>query len=148
MGVASRAGHGAAAGVLGGIAGGLPSTVHALVTGADPLAATAAAGALLLPNARRRWLLAAAVPVHCGLSAGWGVVLAGVLPARRTVVCGAAAGVAIGVLDLAIARRLVRRGRYVRALPVLAQLADHAAYGAVTAALLRNRVSRADRSPG
>lgn len=106
---------------------GAPSTLHALATGRDPLAATTAAGSILLPGeTQRARLLAAAVPVHLALSLGWAFALdrAGVQGARR----GALAGLAIGVVDLSVAARVLPR---IRALPLLPQLADHAAYGAV-----------------
>jgi hypothetical protein len=105
---------------------GIPSTVHAIATGRDPLEATLAAGSILLPGETRRGrLLAAAVPVHLALSLGWTVVLdrAGVRGARA----GALAGLAIAAVDLGVAGRRVAR---VRALPLLPQLADHAAFGA------------------
>jgi hypothetical protein len=112
-----------------------PSTLHALATRRDPLEATLAAGSILLPgeNGRGR-LLAAAVPVHLALSLGWTVVLdrAGVRGARA----GAVAGLAIAALDLGVVGRRLPR---VRALPTLPQLADHVAFGAVAAALLRSR---------
>ncbi|MDX6439173.1 MAG: hypothetical protein QOF45_1756 [Gaiellaceae bacterium] len=111
---------------------GAPSTLHALVTGRDPLEAVVAAGSILLPGETRRGrLLAAAVPVHLALSLGWALVLerAGVRGAAR----GALAGLAIGALDLGAGARVFAR---VRALPLLPQLADHAAFGAVAAHVL------------
>ena len=118
----------AAAAVLSGI----PSTAHAVLTGRDPLEATLAAGTILLPNETRRGrLLAAAVPVHLALSLGWTIVLdrTGVRGATR----GALAGVAIAVLDLRVAGRRFPR---IQALPLLPQLADHAAFGVVATFLL------------
>ena len=118
---------------------GAPSTLHALATGRDPLEASLAAGSILLPcETRRSRLLAAAVPVHLALSLGWALALdrAGVRGARR----GAVAGLAIGVVDLSLAARVLPR---IRALPVLPQLADHAAYGAVAGHVLgRARAAR------
>ena len=118
---------------------GAPSTLHALATGRDPLEASLAAGSILLPGeTRRSRLLAAAVPVHLALSLGWALALdrAGVRGARR----GAVAGLAIGVVDLSLAARVLPR---IRALPVLPQLADHAAYGAVAGHVLgRARAAR------
>ena len=111
---------------------GIPSTLHALATGRDPLAAALAAGSILLPNETgRARLLAAAVPVHLAVSLGWTVALdrAGVRTARA----GALAGLAIGALDLGIAAKAFPR---VRALPLGPQLADHAAFGAIAATLL------------
>ena len=111
---------------------GFPSTVHALATGRDPLEATLAAGSILLPRERRRGrLLAAAAPVHLGLSLGWTVALdrTGV----RGAPAGALAGLAIAALDLGLAGR---RFPGVRALPLGPQLADHVAFGAITGHLL------------
>lgn len=112
---------------------GIPSTVHALATGRDPLEAALAAGSVLLTaETRRGRLLAAAVPVHLGISLGWTLVLdrAGVRDARH----GALAGLAIGTLDLGLAARCFPR---VHALPLLPQLVDHAAFGAIAGLLLR-----------
>jgi hypothetical protein len=116
---------------------GLPSTAHALATGRDPLAATVAAGSMLLPHeSRRPVLVAAAVPAHLGVSLGWTVVLA-LLPARRrSPTWGAAAGLAIAAVDLGVVGRRTAR---IRALPLLPQLADHAAFGVVVAWYLEQR---------
>jgi hypothetical protein len=111
---------------------GAPSTLHALATGRDPLEASLAAGSVLLPAETRRLpLLAAAAPLHLALSLGWTAILehAGVRGARA----GALAGVAIAALDLSLAARLFPR---VRALPLLPQVADHAAFGAIAGSLL------------
>jgi hypothetical protein len=134
-----RTADGLLAGAVAAVLSGVPSTVHALATGRDPLEATLAAGTIVLPDETRpERLLAAAVPVHLALSLGWGVVLARVLPRRPPLVLGAAAGLAIAALDLGIAARRVPR---VRVLPLGGQLADHAAYGIVVAAVLRRRAS-------
>jgi hypothetical protein len=112
---------------------GIPSTVHALATGRDPLEAALAAGSVLLPHEQSRTrLLAAAVPVHLAVSLGWTLALdrAGVRTARG----GALAGLAVAALDLGVASRAFPR---VRALPLGPQLADHAAFGAIAAVLLR-----------
>jgi hypothetical protein len=118
---------------------GAPSTLHALATGRDPLEATLAAGSILLPGETRRTrLLAAAVPVHLALSLGWALALdrAGVRGARD----GALAGLAIGAVDLSVAAHVFPS---VRRLPLLPQLADHAAYGAVAGHVLaRARAGR------
>jgi hypothetical protein len=111
---------------------GIPSTLHALATGRDPLEAVLAAGAVVLPcETSRAKLAAAAVPVHLALSLGWTLALdrAGVRTARA----GALAGLAIAALDLSVAGRAFPR---VRALPLGPQLADHAAFGAIAARLL------------
>jgi hypothetical protein len=117
---------------------GAPSTLHALATGRDPLEATLAAGSVLLPGETRRTrLLAAAIPVHLALSLGWAIALdrAGVRGAGR----GALAGLAMGAVDLTLAARVLPR---IRALPLVPQLADHAAYGAVAGHVL----ARAERA--
>ena len=126
-----------AAGLVAAFGSGAPSSVHALATGRDPLEATRAAGSLLLPREQRSvLLLAAAVPVHLALSVGWAAVLARLMPRRPSLVSGAAAGVAIGALDVGLVGRRVRR---IRALPLRPQLADHALFGALVALVLRRR---------
>jgi hypothetical protein len=122
---------------------GIPSTVHALATGRDPLEAVYAAGTILLPHETRRLrLAAAAVPVHLALSVGWTVVLdrAGARGARQ----GAISGLAIAALDLGLVGRHYPR---IRALPVLPQIADHAAFGAVACSLLRRQSAAATPQP-
>jgi hypothetical protein len=128
-----------AAGCAGAVLGGVPSTAYALATGGDPLEATLAAGTLLLGEEHRQGRLLAAVPVHVAISLGWAAVLAGTLPRRRTVLAGAAAGLAIALLDLG----LVGRGRpRLRALPLGPQLADHATFGAVVGVVIARRRAR------
>ena len=120
------------AGVVAAVLSGAPSTLYAVATGRDPLEATSAAGSILLPGELRRGrLLAAAVPVHLALSLGWTFVLdrAGVRTARAGVV----AGIAIAALDLGVAGPCFPR---IQALPLLPQVADHAAFGAVAGRLL------------
>ncbi|HEU5475378.1 MAG TPA: hypothetical protein VFV67_32445 [Actinophytocola sp.] len=136
---------GVRAGLVAGVLSGAPSTVYALLAGRDVLEATVAAGSILLPNETRRGrLLAAALPVHCGLSVGWGVVLAAVLPRRRTVPFGVAAGAAIAALDLGLVGRRLPR---IRALPVLPQVLDHLLFGAVAGAVLARQVHRSGPLP-
>lgn len=119
---------------------GVPSTVYAAVRGDDPLAATRAAGALLLPRERRALpLVAAAVPLHLALSLGWAFVLAATLPRGREVEGGIAAGLAIAAIDLGLVGRRVEP---VRALPQAPQVADHVAYGAAVGAVLARRRRR------
>jgi hypothetical protein len=132
---------GVVAGAAAALPSGVPSTVHAFATGRDPLESSLAAGSLLLPRERRpRRLLVAAVPVHLTLSVGWALALAAALPRRRTVVTGAAAGLAIAALDYGVVGRRFRR---IRELPLVPQLADHVAYGmAVGAVLARLRARR------
>ncbi len=111
---------------------GLPSTLHALATGGDPLAATKAAGSILLPRETRTLpLVLAAAPVHVALSLGWAVVLQ--RGRVRGAVPGAAAGLAIAAFDLGVVGRRFPR---IRALPLAPQVADHLAYGAVVGFVL------------
>lgn len=136
---------GVVAGLVAGLVSGAPSTLHALVTGRDPLAATLAAGSLCLPaETRPVRLVIAAVPVHLAISVGWGVVLAAVLPRRATAACGALAGLGMAAVDLAIPGRRTER---VRALPRGPQVADHVAFGAVAGAVLADLRRRPLRLP-
>lgn len=106
----------------------------------DVSEAALAAGRLLLPGETRpRVLLLAALPVHFGISVGWGVVLARVLPSRGTVVWGAVAGGAIAAVALRVPGR---RAAAVRALPVFPQVVDHVVFGAVVGIYLRRRALR------
>jgi hypothetical protein len=129
---------GAAAAVLSGA----PSTLHALLTGVNPLEASLAAGTLLLRDERRpARLLPAAIVAHGALSLGWALVLAAVLPRRRTVAWSVVAGLAIAALDLGVVGRRFPR---IRALALLPQVLDHVAYGASVGCVLSLR--RAGRS--
>ena len=125
------------AGLVASVVSGAPSTAWSLVAGDDVLDGARAAGALLLPSARRtEVLLAAAVPVHLGLSLGWAGVLAALIPRRAEPAWGAVGGLAIAALDLAV---IGRRIPAVRALPQGRQWADHVAYGLAVGAVLRAR---------
>jgi drug/metabolite transporter superfamily protein YnfA len=132
---------------------GAPSTMWALVRGDDPMAATVAAGRMVLPrSADRVRLFAAAGIAHIALSLGWAVVIARLQPrgwsARRAVVLGAVSGSVIAGLDLGTAHRCANaRLSGIRALPVVPQIADHIAYGVVVAAALARADVRSDRSP-
>jgi hypothetical protein len=132
---------GLAAGCVAAVVSGAPSTVCALLGEGRPLEPTLAAGTLLLPREQRASrLLLAAVPVHVALSLGWAVVLAAVLPNKRTTGLGALAGLGIAGLDLGI---IGRRYPRIRALPQLPQVADHVAYGATVGAVVcRRRLAR------
>ena len=128
---------GLVAGAVAAVLSGAPSTLHALLTRTSPLEATLAAGTLLAPGARRpAVLLLAAVPVHVALSLGWALLLAAVLPRRRTVAWGTLSGLAIAALDLGVVGRRYPR---IRALAPLPQVLDHLAYGAVVGAVLSRR---------
>ena len=127
------------AGTVAAVLSGAPSTVHALATGRSPFDAVQAAGTLVIADKAPPCARAAAgVAAHGAISLGWGVVLAAVLPRRRTVVWGALAGLAIAGLDLGV---LGRHWLRIRALPLVPQVADHVAFGALVGAV----VSRAGR---
>lgn len=117
------------AGLLGATTSGAPSTAIALARGDDPLAAARAAGTLL----GKPTLVRAAV-AHVAISLGWTAVLARILPRRRPVAWGAAAGLGIAAVDLGV---VGRRYPAVRALPQLPQYLDHVAFGVVVAVALR-----------
>jgi hypothetical protein len=121
-----------AATAVAAVLSGAPSTVHALATGADPLAAARAAGTIL-PGGRSG--LAPGVMTHAVISAFWGAVLAVILPRRAAAVWGAVAGLGIAAFDLGVVARL-RPLPAITALPPIPQVADHVAFGAITGALL------------
>jgi hypothetical protein len=128
---------GLVAGAVAAVLSGAPSTLHAFATRASPFEATLAAGTLLLPRERRPLVLAlAALPLHLALSLGWAVLLAAVLPRRRTVAYATLAGLAIAALDLGVVGRRMPR---IRALAPLPQVLDHVAYGATVGAVLSRR---------
>jgi hypothetical protein len=137
---------GLTAGAVAAVVSGAPSTLHAVLTGRDPLAAARAAGNLVLPaEASPGRLLLAGAAVHAVVSLGWGTVLGMALtrrPARRAAcpesaaAWGALAGLAIAAADLGL---VGRRLPLVRALPLLPQVADHLAFGAVTGAVVARR---------
>jgi hypothetical protein len=119
--------------LLAGTLSGIPSTAWALATGADPLAATYAAGRMLLPHETRpSRLIPAAALVHGALTLGWTAALA--CRPRQ----GLLAGAAIAALDLATAHASGSpRFAAIRELPVAPQLADHLAFGVVAVGVLR-----------
>ena len=115
---------------------GLPSTLHALRTGGSLRSAvryvydaTRAVGTLVPPG--RPGFIRGAI-VHLGISVTFGEALARMLPQRRSVVWGAAAGLAIGVINVGV---IGRRFPAIRALPLTPQLADNTAFGALFAAV-------------
>jgi hypothetical protein len=125
----------AAASLLSGV----PSTLHAILSGSNPLEASLAAGTLLLPGERRpSRLLPAAVAVHGALSLGCALALAAILPRRRTVAWAVLAALGIAALDLGVVGRRFAR---IRALPLAPQVLDHVAYGATVGAVLSRRRS-------
>lgn len=116
------------AGVLAAVISGVPSTLHALLTGRDPLAATRAAGALSGKPG-----IAAGATAHVVVSAWWTLVLAAVHRRRPLgAASGAVAGLLIAALDLG-----VLAPPEIRALPQWPQWLDHALFGAVVGTTLR-----------
>lgn len=123
----------ARAGAAAALFGGVPSTVHALTTGGDLLQATRAAGTLV-PGRRDRPGAAAGVAVHLTVSTSWTLVLATVDRRYRLgPYGGAAAGLLIAMLDLAIIGRAYPA---IESLPRLPQWLDHVAFGAVAGVVL------------
>lgn len=121
--------------LIAGALSGIPSTLHSLVTGRDPLEATRAAGTIVLHDHDDRGLLVAGCIVHGVLTLAWTAVSRPLVAGRRhRVLGGAALGLLIGSVDLAIAEWRYPR---VAQLPTLAQLADHAAFGALVGATTR-----------
>jgi hypothetical protein len=114
---------------------GAPSTVHSLATRRPVLATVRAAATLVrgaAPGGAGRPLvgdLVAGGLAHSAVSLFWGAVLARTLPPGRRALWGAAAGIAIHVLDLGVIARIVPRLAPMRALPQLPQLGDHVAFG-------------------
>jgi hypothetical protein len=128
------------AGAVAAVLSGVPSTTHALATGANPVEASLAAGTLLLPGEERASrLLPAAMAAHGALSLGWSLVLAVALPRRRIVAWSLPAGLAIAALDLGIVGRRFPR---IRALPLVPQILDHVAFAAAVAWVLGQRRAR------
>jgi hypothetical protein len=103
---------------------GIPSTLHALVTGRDVLEATRAAAAMLPLTGH---LLADAALVHIGVSLFWSLVLVLLLPRRHIAVWAAVAAIGIGFLDLRVIAPLFFPE--VAALEFWPQMADHLMWG-------------------
>jgi hypothetical protein len=74
--------------------------------------------------------------VHLGISVAFGEGLARTLPRRRSVVWGATAGLAIGVINVGV---IGRRFPAISALPLIPQLADNVAFGVLFAAVADRR---------
>jgi hypothetical protein len=127
------------AGAAAALVSGVPSTLHAILSGIDPLEASLAAGTLLLPDERRpSRLLPAAMTAHAGLSLGWAFVLAVSLPRRHPLPWSAVAGLGIAALDLGVVGRRLPR---IRVLPLLPQVLDHVAYATTVGCVLSRRRS-------
>lgn len=121
---------------------GLPSTLHAFATGADPMEATHAAGAMLLPAATDKLtLVAAAFLVHPAVSLFWTFVFGALLPRRHLVAWAVAGAAAVGLLNLLVVAPIMFRE--VAALPFWPQFADHLAWGALLGTTLHLRLQRA-----
>ena len=123
---------------------GAPSTLHALATGADPLAATRAAGTMLVsPQSSFAVLFAAAALVHPAISAFWTLVFGRLLPRRRVAAWSLLGAVAVAWLDL----RLIAPWLFpeVAALPFWPQFADHLMWGACLGLTLQWRQRLASR---
>ncbi len=133
------------AGAVASVLSGVPSTLHALMSGESPLEASLAAGTLLLPREQRASrLLPAAMVAHGALSLGWALVLAASVPRRREVPWSVAGGLAIAALDLGVVGRRFPR---IRALALVPQVLDHVAFGATVGVVLSRRRARRARPP-
>ncbi|HUQ39607.1 MAG TPA: hypothetical protein VM030_05590 [Acidimicrobiales bacterium] len=136
-------GDGVVATAWAAVLSGAPSTAVSMARGENLLDSSAAAGTLLVPISSPRALrLAAGGIAHGAISLWWGLVLSRALPRRRTVLWGAVAGLAIAALDLGV---IGRRFPAIRDLDPGPQVADHLAFGIVTAAAVRR--SRESRRP-
>ena len=71
--------------------------------------------------------------VHVGISVACGEVLARTLPRRRSIAWGAAAGLAIGVVNVGL---IGRRFPAINSLPVMPQIADNVAFGTLFAVVV------------
>lgn len=130
-----------ASGTAAAILGGVPSTVHALATGGDPLEATRAAGAMLVdPASADATLIAAAALAHLGVNFFWTALLVWLLPRRRVLAWALVAAAAIALLDLRVIAPLFFPE--VHALAFGPQLADHLAWGAALGGVLAWRWRR------
>jgi hypothetical protein len=89
--------------------------------------ATCAVGTLVPPG---RPGFIRGVLLHVGISVVCGEGLARTLPQSHSVIWGAAAGLAIGVINVGV---IGRRFAAIAALPLVPQLADNVAFGAVFA---------------
>jgi hypothetical protein len=122
---------GLVAAAIAGIVSGAPSTAHSLYNKRSVFTATRAAGTLL-----GRPSVARGIAAHVALSVSWGLVLTRVLPRDHRALAGALAGAAIAALDLGLVGRRIPA---IRALPQLAQWADHVVFGAMFGAVLDAR---------
>jgi FtsH-binding integral membrane protein len=125
---------GAAATLLSGI----PSTLYSMLTGADVLAPTRAAGRMLVPaGASELQLFVAAALVHTAISFFWAALLILMLPRKHVTLWSVIAAALIGVLDLCIIAPLFFPE--VAALAFWPQMADHVMWGASFGLALAHR---------
>jgi hypothetical protein len=114
---------------------GLPSTLHALATGGDPLEATRAAGAMLVPGGSELAVLVPAAGVaHVAVSAFWAGIFGLLLPRRRVAAWAVAGAAAVAVLDLGLIAPLFFPA--VATLAFWPQFADHLMWGLLLGATL------------
>jgi len=135
------------ASLLAGTLSGLPSTLHAFVqqhslrsSAVYAYRATRAVGTLVPPG--RPGFTRGAV-VHLAISMLCGETLARTLPRDHAAAWGAAAGLAIGVINVGV---IGRSFPAISALPLLPQLADNVMFGMVFAVALDRRDRSALRS--
>jgi hypothetical protein len=122
---------------------GLPSTLVAFASGADPLEATRAAGAMLMPAATdTATLVAAAALVHPVVSLFWSAVFGCLLPRRHLVPWAIGGAAAVALLDLRVIAPLFFPS--ISALAFWPQFADHLMWGALLGGTLRLRLLRGD----
>jgi hypothetical protein len=120
---------------------GVPSTLYALATGADPLEATRAAGAMLVPaGSGDATLVAAAALVHPAVSLFWSGVFGMLLPRRHVALWAVAGSALVALLDLRVLAPLLFPE--VAALAFWPQFADHLAWGALLGGTLQIRLRR------
>lgn len=118
---------------------GIPSTVYALITGADPLEATRAAGAMLVPTTTDTLtLVAAAALVHPAVSLFWTAVFGVLLPRQHVGLWAVAGSAAVAFIDLRLIAPLAFPS--VAELPFWPQFADHLMWGALLGGTLQMRV--------
>ena len=142
----SRSREALAAGAVGAVVSGVPSTVWTLLERGDPLEGARAVGRMVLAREQRTLvLLAAGAPVHGALSLGWAWVLASAVPPRREPLWGAVGGLGIAALDLGL---IGRRIPVIATLPQGRQWADHVAFGLSVGFALRKCRHARDRDRG
>jgi hypothetical protein len=130
-------------GAFAAVLSGIPSTLHAWLTGGDVMEATRAAGAMLIAaDSSDPALFSAAAFVHCAISLFWAAVLASLLPRKHIVVESLLASAGIAVLDLRVIGRLFTE---VYVLPFWPQFADHLAWGSAFGVALEWSVRRRSR---